>query len=103
MAVAVEGDGHLLVPQHLAHDLGVGAGRQLQAGAWAGFRAAGDGPDPVVAIPGALRLILELAILGGAAAALAAANRPTLALVFAALIVVDVASYDRVVRLLTGA
>ncbi|HEX7173015.1 MAG TPA: DUF2568 domain-containing protein [Candidatus Limnocylindria bacterium] len=76
----------------------------VAAGAWAVFRAAGDGPDPVVAIPGALRLVLELAILGGAAAALAAANRPTLALIFAALIVVDyVASYDRVVRLLTGA
>jgi len=30
MAVAVEGDGNLLVTEHLAHDLRVRAGRQLQ-------------------------------------------------------------------------
>ena len=76
----------------------------VAAVAWAVFRTVGDGPNPTVAIPGVLRLILELVILGGAAAALAAADRPALALIFGALIVIDyVASYDRVVRLLTGA
>ena len=30
VAVAVEGGAHLLVPQHLDHDLRVGAGRQLK-------------------------------------------------------------------------
>jgi len=49
-------------------------------------------------------LVVELVILGGAAAAPAAANRPSRALIFAALIVIDyVACYDRVARLLTGA
>jgi hypothetical protein len=32
VVVSVECDGHLLVSQHLAHDLGVGAGRQVEGG-----------------------------------------------------------------------
>jgi hypothetical protein len=71
------------------------------ATAWAIFRAAGDGPDPTVTIPGVARLIIELAILGGAAFLLWRAGRPSLAGVFVALIVIDFAlQYDRVGRLL---
>lgn len=73
----------------------------LAVAAWAVFRAAGDGPTPMVAIPGLARLALELAILGGAALLLALADRPILAAAFAALIVLDYAlSYDRVARLI---
>jgi hypothetical protein len=43
----------------------------------------------VVVIPGVLRLVLELAVLGGAAAALVAANHRALGLAMAALILVD--------------
>ena len=69
--------------------------------AWALFRAAGDGPDATVTIPGVLRLALELAILGGAAFLLWRAGRPTLAGVFGVLIIIDFAlQYDRVSRLL---
>lgn len=73
----------------------------LAAGIWAVFRAAGDGPEPVVAIPGTARLMVEFVILGGAAVLLVAINQPVPALIGAALIVVDcVASWDRVARLL---
>jgi hypothetical protein len=69
--------------------------------AWAVLRARGDGPDPLVAVPGAARLLLELVVLGGAAAALLAARRAGLAVAMAALVVVDyAASYDRVLELL---
>ena len=70
---------------------------------WAIFRAAADPQPAVVEIPGPMRLGLELVILGGAAALLAVAGQPTLALGFAGLIAVDYAlSYDRVGRLLLG-
>ena len=73
----------------------------LVAVVWATFRAPGDGSEPTVAIPGFLRLLIELLILGGGAAALYAAERPALAIGMAALVVVDYAlSYDRVARLL---
>jgi hypothetical protein len=73
----------------------------VAAAAWAVLRAPTDGPDPLVAVPGAVRLLLELAVLGGAAAALFAANRAGIAAAMAALILVDYgASYDRVIRLL---
>jgi len=68
---------------------------------WAVFRAADDGPDATVTIPGVLRLVLELAILGGAAFLLWRAGRSSLAGAFGVLIVVDFAlQYDRVSRLL---
>jgi uncharacterized protein DUF2568 len=69
--------------------------------AWAILRAPGDGPDATVAIPGALRLLLELLMLCGAVVALFAADRRWLALAMAVLVVVDFTlSYDRVGRLL---
>lgn len=68
---------------------------------WALLRTPGDGPDPVLAIPGLLRLVLELAILGGAAVALYVGGRDRIALAMAVLVVVDYAlSYDRVARLI---
>jgi len=51
--------------------------------AWAILRAPGDGPDATVAIPGALRLLLELLMLCGAVVALFAADRRWLALAMA--------------------
>ena len=77
-------------------------GLSLLAGAvWATLRAPGDGAEPIVAIPGLLRLLIELLILGGGAAALYAAERRALAIGMAALVVVDYAlSYDRLARLL---
>lgn len=73
----------------------------LLAVVWALFRAAGDGPDPTVTIPGIARLVLELAILGGAAFLLWRAGQSALAGVFVALIIIDFAlQYDRIGRLL---
>lgn len=73
----------------------------LLAITWAVFRAAGDGPDPTVTIPGPARLVLELAVLGGAAFLLLRAGRSSLAGLFVALIIVDFAlQYDRIGRLL---
>jgi Protein of unknown function (DUF2568) len=86
------------VPKHWAWALALPA---VAAVLWATLRTPGDGPDPVVAINGPLRLALELGIVCGAAVALYAAKRHTLALAMAALIAVDYAlSYDRVARLL---
>lgn len=68
---------------------------------WAIFRAAGDGPDPTVTIPGMARLVLEVAILGGGAFLLWRAGKPSLAGIFVALIIIDFAlQYDRVIRLM---
>ena len=73
----------------------------LLAVIWALFRAAGDGPDPTVTIPGFARLVLELVILGSGAFLLWRAGQSSLAGVFVALIIVDFAlQYDRVGRLL---
>lgn len=70
------------------------------AAAWAIFRAGADGPDPLVAIPGIARLVLELVILGGAAFLLWRAGQPIAATAFGALIVLDYGlQYDRVLRL----
>lgn len=71
---------------------------------WAVFRVPGDGDgDPIIAVPGILRLVLELAILGAAAALLVAAGQPLWAIVVAALIALDYAlQYDRVGRLISG-
>ena len=49
------------------------------AALWGTFRVPDDGGDPLVAVPGALRLALEALVFGGATLALWAAGRPTLA------------------------
>lgn len=74
----------------------------LAAAAWAIFRVPNDPGRAVVAIPGALRLALELVILGGAAFALYAAGYNTLAAVFAAAILLDYALMFERVRWLLG-
>jgi hypothetical protein len=67
---------------------------------WAVFRAADDGGDPIVTVPGPVRLGLELALLGVAGALLYDAGQPAWAVGFLALVVVDYAlQYDRVARL----
>ncbi|MCA9823014.1 MAG: YrdB family protein [Dehalococcoidia bacterium] len=67
---------------------------------WGVFRVPGDasasGRAPV-AVPGAVRLVLEAALFGGAAVALAAAGAVKAASVFGVLIVTHYAiSYDRI-------
>jgi hypothetical protein len=49
---------------------------------WGVFRVPGDGGDPVMIVPGAVRLLLEVALFGLAVAALLAADRPRFALIF---------------------
>ncbi len=73
----------------------------LAAAAWGIFRVPNDPGQAVVAIPGLLRLLLEWAVLGGAALALYAAGRHTLAWIFLAAVVVDyMIMWERVVSLL---
>ena len=61
----------------------------------------GDGGPPVVAVPGWVRLLIEAAVFGGATAALIAAGRTTLGVVFGVIVVLHYAiSYDRIVRFL---
>ncbi|GIK29713.1 MAG: YrdB family protein [Phototrophicaceae bacterium] len=70
---------------------------------WAVFRVPGDGGDPIVAVSGAVRLLIELALFGAAVVLLYSAGETTLALMFAVVIVVHYTlSYDRVIRLLRG-
>jgi hypothetical protein len=75
----------------------------LMAAAWGTFRVPNDpGPAPV-AIPGALRLLLEFGVFAIATFALANAGRPTLAWVFAIVTILNYAMlYPRLVWLLTG-
>ena len=73
----------------------------LMAVAWALFRAAGDGPDPTITIPGFARLVLELVVLVGAAFLLWRAGQSTLAGIFIVLVILDFAlQHDRIGRLL---
>ena len=75
----------------------------LLATIWAVFRVSGDGGDPIIEIPGVVRLILEVAILGGAAALLQASGQETWAILFVVLIVIDFGlQRDRIGRLLAG-
>ena len=54
-----------------------------------------------MAVPGPVRLLLELIFFGAAVALLSAAGRPSLAFVFAALLLVHYAvAYKRLARLL---
>lgn len=70
---------------------------------WGFFRVPGDPGDAPVAIPGPLRLILELALFGAAVVALYAAQQPTAGLIFGALVILHYAlSVDRIMWLLTG-
>ena len=75
----------------------------LTAALWGIFRVPNDpGPAPV-AVPGWLRLLLELAFFGGAVIAFWAAGMETAALVMGGLVVAHyLVSYDRVSRLLRG-
>jgi hypothetical protein len=68
---------------------------------WGTFRIPGDPKDAPVAIPGWLRLILELAEFGLAVSLLYAAGREQWAIIFGAIIVLHyAASYDRVAWML---
>lgn len=79
--------------------LGIGV-PLVAAVAWGMLRVPDDpGPAPV-AVDGRLRLLIEALVLGGAVAALYLAGRPTLATVFAAVLVAHyVLLAERVARL----
>ena len=80
--------------------LGVGI-PLLVAFAWGTFRVPNDPGRAPVPVPGPLRLLLELAVFGGAVAALAAAGRPSLAWVLGLVVLVNYALlYDRLAWLL---
>jgi hypothetical protein len=53
---------------------------------WGTFRVPGDPGDAPVAVPGAVRLLLELVFFGGAVWLLVLAGRPSLALVLGVLL-----------------
>lgn len=74
----------------------------LAAAAWAIFRVPNDPGQAVVAVPGALRLVIELVVFGGAAFALYAAGHTTLATLFAAAILLDYAIMYERIRWLLG-
>jgi len=64
---------------------------------WGSFRVNGDPGKAPVAVPGILRLLLEIAFFGAATWALYAANRPTWGLVFVLVTLAHyVISYDRI-------
>ncbi len=69
---------------------------------WGVFRVPNDpGPAPV-AIPGPLRLLLELVILGGAAAALYFSGETPLSLVFVTAIIIDYFMMSNRIRSMLG-
>jgi hypothetical protein len=73
----------------------------LLATVWAVFRVPGDGGDPIVTVPGPIRLLIELAVMAIAVALLSASGQTTWAIVLVALVLLDYAlQYDRVARLL---
>lgn len=74
----------------------------LAAVAWAIFRVPNDSGRAMVAIPGVLRLVLELVVSGRSAFAWYAAGHTTLALVLAAAILLDYAIMLERVRWLLG-
>lgn len=68
---------------------------------WAVFRVPGEGGDPIVAVPGVVRLLLEAALFVTAALLLRAAGQPQLALILGTVVALHyIASYDYVLRLL---
>jgi hypothetical protein len=73
----------------------------LLATVWAVFRVPGDGGDPIVTIPGPLRLLIEIGVMTIAIGLLAASGQVAWAIVLLLLVVLDFAlQYDRVMRLL---
>ncbi|HET8777384.1 MAG TPA: YrdB family protein [Candidatus Limnocylindria bacterium] len=73
----------------------------LLATAWAVFRVPNDGGDPIVVVPGPLRLLIEWGVMGIAIALLWASGQTAWAVGLLALVVLDYAlQYDRVARLL---
>jgi hypothetical protein len=73
----------------------------LAAVLWGVFRVPGDPGNAPVAVPGAVRLLLEAAFFAGAAIGLVAANQERAGLVLAILVVLHYAvSYDRLAWLL---
>jgi hypothetical protein len=75
----------------------------LLATVWAVFRVPNDGGDPIVTVPGPIRLLIEWSVMAIAVVLLAASGQVTWAIVLLALVVLDYAlQYDRVGRLLRG-
>lgn len=73
----------------------------VAAVAWAVLRIPGDPGTPVVAVPGVVRLLLEILFFGGAVWLLAQAGRPTWAMVLGVLLVGHyLLAYRRVVWML---
>lgn len=71
------------------------------AAAWGTFRIPNNPRPAPVAVPGPVRLALEVVVFGGAVVGFAAAGQATAAIVVGAVMVGHYAlSYDRVVRLL---
>ena len=73
----------------------------LLATVWAVFRVPNDGGDPIVTVPGPVRLLIEWSVMAIAVALLWAAGQIAWAVVLLALVVIDYGlQYDRVARLL---
>lgn len=73
----------------------------LAAALWGVFRVPNDPGAAPVAVPGAVRLLLEAAYFGAAVWALSAAGRPAWALALAVIVLLHyAASLDRAARLL---
>jgi hypothetical protein len=73
----------------------------VMAAVWGTFRVNGDPKEAPVAVPGIVRLALELAFFGGAVTLLAAAGQSRPAVIFGAVIAAHYAiSYDRIAWLL---
>jgi hypothetical protein len=73
----------------------------LLATVWAIFRVPNDGGDPIVTVPGPVRLSIEWSVMAVAVALLWASGQEAWAVVLLALVVIDYAlQYDRVARLL---
>lgn len=72
------------------------------AAVWGIFRVPDDPGPALVAIPGSLRLLIELVVLGGAATALYFSGQRVLGILFAITIIIDYALMrDRVRRLMS--
>ena len=73
----------------------------IAAALWGTFRVPGDPGKAPVAVPGLVRLLLELAYFAGAVMAIYASGWVTLSNIFAIIILIHyIISYDRVVWLL---
>jgi hypothetical protein len=74
----------------------------VAAGLWGVFRVPNDPGPASVAIPGVLRLILELAVFGFATWALYVSGYTSLGLIFGIVVVIHYAvSYDRIIWLVS--